>query len=140
MVQLVFFLLNASDAAAKMATSLAPAFTALWKPCRSAHTRCVAAGRRLGQHPASSPYLEVGRQRSVGDSWAAVDSRQHISAVAELGDPLGRHKAGGFNLAQPRRREHVDQVNLDGGVDVTGLILEAVPGPHFVNHNFPGQR
>ena len=109
--QLMFFCENVSEAAAKTATSVAPAATAASKP------------RRLGT---STGYVTPSRR----------GSRAHqFSVVAHLRHPLRRHKCRGLNGPQPRIRKHSNELDLRLRGDALRLVLQPIARAHLDNAN-----
>jgi hypothetical protein len=90
-VQLMFFWLKASDAAPKIATSVAPAATADSKPWACAAAAGDEAERwreavsgSVRVHGVRETHLEVRSQHRVRNPGRAVNGRQHRGVVAHL--------------------------------------------------------
>jgi hypothetical protein len=101
--QLMFFWLKASLAAPNTTISSGRDFTAASSP----------AGW------ASAP--SSARQ-------AGADAGHHLGVVSHLRHPLGRHKAGDFDLGQPGRLQAVHQLNLVLGGHRLLFVLQAISG------------
>lgn len=72
--------------------------------------------------------LEVGGQRRVGDAIQPGEVLHHLAVVGHLRHPLGRDEAGRLDVAEAGRAQAVDQLQLGGGADRLGLVLQAVAG------------
>jgi hypothetical protein len=72
----MFFLLNASDAAPKIATSFAPAVTAASKPFDTMSAQLLYDRSRV--------YLNIWSQDWIPDSFLTLDSFHNFSIISHL--------------------------------------------------------
>ena len=62
----------------------------------------------------------------------ALNTAHHLSGIAHLRHPLGRDKAGRFNVANARIRQPLNQLDFGGGGHQGArLVLQPVAGGHF---------
>ncbi len=99
----MFLCEKVSEAAAKTATSAAP-----------------AASRRVEP-------LEVGGQNRVADPRSAFDPLQDRGGVGHLGDPAWGDEAGRLDGGKAAAAETVDEADLDRRRHALRLVLQPVP-------------
>ena len=81
----------------------------------------------------------VGDQHRDRDVARAVDARQHLVGVGQLGDDVGAHEARRLDAPQAGAHERVDEPHLVVGRDDLGLVLEAVAGADLADAHALGK-
>ncbi len=110
---------------------------------RQEHVDLVERGARpagpLAQRERRVEPALVGDQHRHAHLGGDVDRLQHLGRVGELRDHVGAHEAGHLQAAQAGARERVDQLDLGGGRDHLGLVLEAVARTDLADAHLRGQ-
>ena len=92
---------------------------ALGRGAKHGDLGCARGKRRLES-------LQIRCQHWVGDARAPRNAGHHLRIVAHLRHPLGTHKAGRLDVAQPGGREQVDEGDLGRGGHNLFLVLQTV--------------
>jgi hypothetical protein len=137
MVQLIFFMEKASDAAPNTATSWTPTFNADSKPNRSNQT--LSHLKQIS--PAKLNYtLGIRSQRRIHYFSICLfgQFREDILGVSHLGNPLGRHERTRLNILQSRLLQQPNQLQFLLESDRLLLVLEPIARSDFHDANTLG--